>query len=116
MDNVFTNVVSVGNALDGVYVAAGLRQVFSNIVCTNNGQDQAIRPSYGVNINVDSASVTDGVLFNGVVGEDTQSQATQRYGVAIGSGVTRTRLAVTRFKGNHDGDVLDNGTSSVVTA
>src|SRR5574337_520537 len=89
--NVFSNITSNWNTLDGFYVASGRFNNFSNIVAVNNNKGNPTYGNrYGIYVNVDSGGTTQYNMFNGILATDTQGTKTHKYGIAVASGATDT--------------------------
>jgi hypothetical protein len=115
-NNVFSNIVSESNLLDGFYISAGKNNFFNNIsVLNNNLGNPTFGNRFGIYVNVDSGTTTDNNIFNGVLATDTQGTKTQTYGIAVAAGPTNTKFFNCRLDGNLTGDVSDSGTNTVVT-
>jgi polygalacturonase len=115
-NNVFSNITSNYNTLDGIYVAAGRNNQFSNIVCMNNNQgNPTYGTRYGIYINVDSAGLTEQNSFSNIIASDTQATPTQSYGIAISSGVIQSRFFNVVAQGNANGQYTDSGTSTSIS-
>ena len=114
--NVFSNVTSTFNTLDGVYVAAGRYNQFHNIVALNNNQGTpAYGERYGVYVNVDSGDLTQYNSFTGILATDDQAVPTQSYGLAIAAGVADCQFYNCYLIGNVTGTFVDSGTSTLIT-
>jgi hypothetical protein len=114
--NVFSNITSNWNTLEGIYFSAGRNNQFSNIMCANNAQGSRATYGnrYGIYINVDSANITQENTFVGITASDTQSTPTQAYGIYLTSGVANTRFFNVVATGNAFGQYQDLATSTTM--
>ena len=114
--NVFSNVTSTLNTLDGVYVAAGRYNQFHNIVALNNNKGTPTYGTrYGVYVNVDSGELTQYNSFTGILAADDQAAPTQSYGLAIAAGVADCQFYDCFLEGNVTGTFTDAGTTTLIT-
>jgi hypothetical protein len=116
-NNVFSNITSNWNTLEGVYLSAGRNNQFSNITCINNAQ--GIRSyygnRYGIYVNVDSGNITQENTFTSIISSDTQATPTQAYGIYLTSGVVNNRFFNVVANGNSFGQYQNLGTSTLIS-
>ncbi len=115
--NVFSNITSNWNTLEGVYFSAGRNNQFSNITCVNNAQGTRsfYGNRYGIYVNVDSGSITQENTFVGVITSDTQATPTQAYGIYLTAGVANNRFFNVVADGNSFGQYQNLGTSTLIS-
>jgi parallel beta-helix repeat protein len=115
------NNVIVGNrideaGLDGISIMSGdANQVLRNTVLNSGNTD---RDRDGIRIASDDAITCDNNVVSGNTATDNQSPKTQRYGLAIFSGLCNGTFVASdnNFAGNLVGEILDYGTGTTYGA
>jgi parallel beta-helix repeat protein len=110
------NNVIVGNfiaeaGLDGISIMSGdANQVLRNTILNSGNAD---RDRDGIKIASDDSITCDNNVVSGNTATDNQSPKTQRYGLAIFSGLCNgTFVSGNNFAGNLVGEILDYGTGT----
>jgi parallel beta-helix repeat protein len=101
--------------LDGISIMSGdANQVRANTILNSGNLD---RDRDGIKIASDDSIACDNNVVSGNTATDNQSQKTQRYGLAIFSGLCNgTFVSDNDFAGNLVGEILDYGTGTTYGA
>jgi parallel beta-helix repeat protein len=114
-NNVITGNFIDEAGIDGISIVSGdANQVRGNTILNSGNLD---RDRDGIRIQSDDSITCDNNVVSGNTATDKQSQKTQRYGLAIFSGLCNgTFVSGNDFTGNLVGEILDYGTGTTYGA